>query len=608
MKLFLFAVLVFIQQPADTLPPKQVDAQLLIIQRLSAERATDSLRRQGLEQQVAKLSGNDAKRLALLRQLDSIKASDSTKLSRQKQQVDSLRKFVKGYPVVLLNDTLFSLYARQGSFTAIERASAVESRIKTLASDRLFTASKLQVVNAEQTTDLVYGDQLILSLSTTDGLWGHLTKEQLARKYHDRIIQGLRAYEADTQWSALAKEAGLALAVILVAILLITLIIRMTRRLERQIQGSEHHWFGGLHIRNYELVNSGQARQVLSSIVTLVKWLLIILVVYFAIPIVFGFFPYTRELSGTLFGYVMAPLHRIGSAIWAYIPNLITILVLCLVFRYALRFLRFLKREIEHGKLSIPGFYPDWANPTYQIIRVLVLAFMLIVIFPYLPGSDSPIFKGVSVFMGVLFTFGSAGALGNVVAGLVLTYMRAFKLGDRVQIGEVTGDVIQKTLLVTRVRTIKNEIISIPNSTVMNNHTVNYSSESNTTGLILHTSVTIGYDAPWRQVHELLINAALQTTLIEHKPKPFVLQTSLEDYYVSYQINAYTRSPGKQAVIYSELHALIQDKFNEAGVEIMSPHYRAVRDGNTTTIPADYLPKDYTPPAFQVRSTDERPS
>lgn len=606
MKLFLIAVLFVIQQPADTLPSKQVDAQLLTIQRLSAERATDSLRRLVLEQQVAKLSDNDSKRTALLYQLDSIKASDSTKMARQKQQVDSLREFVKGYPVMLLNDTLFSLYARQGSFTASERASAVESRIKTLASDRLFTASKLQVVNAEQTTDLVYGDQLILSLSTTDGLWEHSTKEQLARKYRDLIINSLRAYEADTQWSALAKEAGLALGVILVAIVLISLIIRLTRKLDRQIQGSEHRWFGGLHIRSYELVNSNQARQVLSSMVAIVKWLLIILVAYFAIPIVFGFFPYTRELSGTLFGYVMAPLHRIGSAIWTYIPNLITILVLCLVFRYVLRFFHFLKREIENGKLSIPGFYPDWANPTYQIIRVLVLAFMLIVIFPYLPGSDSPVFKGVSVFMGVLFTFGSAGALGNVVAGLVLTYMRAFKLGDRVQIGEVTGDVIQKTLLVTRVRTIKNEIISIPNSTVMNNHTVNYSSESNTTGLILHTSVTIGYDAPWRQVHELLIDAALQTTLIEHEPKPFVLQTSLEDYYVSYQINAYTRSPGKQAVIYSELHALIQDKFNAAGVEIMSPHYRAMRDGNTTAIPTDYLPKDYTSPAFQVRSTDER--
>lgn len=203
--------------------------------------------------------------------------------------------------------------------------------------------------------------------------------------------------------------------------------------------------------------------------------------------------------------------------------------------------------------------------------------------------------------MGVLFTFGSAGALGNVVAGLVLTYMRAFKIGDRVTIGEVTGDVIEKTLLVTRVRTIQNEMISVPNSTVMNNHTVNFSSDAAVNGLILHTTVTIGYDAPWRQVHQLLIDAALATDLIEQEPAPYVLQTSLDDYYVSYRINAYTKAPNKQARIYSQLHQNIQDKFNEAGVEIMSPHYKALRDGNATTIPAEHLPKDYEAPAFQVR-------
>ena len=208
--------------------------------------------------------------------------------------------------------------------------------------------------------------------------------------------------------------------------------------------------------------------------------------------------------------------------------------------------------------------------------------------------------------MGVLFTFGSAGALGNVVAGLVLTYMRAFKIGDRVTIGEVTGDVIEKTLLVTRLRTIQNEIVSVPNSTVMNNHTVNFSSDATTNGLILHTTVTIGYDAPWRQVHQLLIDAALSTQLIESEPAPYVLQTSLDDYYVSYRINAYTKMPNQQAKIYSQLHQNIQDKFNEAGVEIMSPHYNALRDGNATTIPAENLPKDYKTPSFNIRQDDHK--
>ena len=216
-----------------------------------------------------------------------------------------------------------------------------------------------------------------------------------------------------------------------------------------------------------------------------------------------------------MISYITSPLKRIGISIWNYIPNLITILVLLFIFRYVFRFLAYIRDEIEKGALSIPGFYPDWANPTYQIILVLMLAFMLIVIFPFLPGSDSAIFKGVSVFIGVLFTFASAGALGNIVSGVVMTYTRAFKLGDRVKIGEVTGDVIEKTLLVTRIPTIQNEIISIPNSTVISNHTINYSSDSSKKGLIIHTTVTIGYDAPWRQVHQLLIDAALDTPMVE---------------------------------------------------------------------------------------------
>ena len=270
-----------------------------------------------------------------------------------------------------------------------------------------------------------------------------------------------------------------------------------------------------------------------------------------------------------------------------------------------LKGLYFLKSEIEKGDLKITGFYPDWANPTYQIVRILVFAFMIVVIFPYLPNNDSRVFQGVSVFLGFLFTFSSAGSLSNIIAGLVLTYMRLFSIGDRVKIGEITGDVIEKSLLVTRIRTIKNEIISIPNSTVMNSHTINYSSDAPEKGLVVHTTVTIGYDVPWRDVHQTLIDAALKTNYILQEPMPFVLQTSLDDFYVSYQINAYTREANKQALIYSTLHQNIQDICNERGIEIMSPHYRAARDGNTTTIPSSYLPEDYKAPGFKVEMKKE---
>ncbi len=189
-----------------------------------------------------------------------------------------------------------------------------------------------------------------------------------------------------------------------------------------------------------------------------------------------------------------------------------------------------------------------------------------------------------------------------MVAGLVLTYMRAYKIGDRVKIGEATGDVVEKSLLVTRIKTIKNEVVSIPNSTVMNSHTTNFSAEAKEHGLIIHTTVTIGYENPWRQIHDLLIKAALATDLIEKDPAPFVFQTSLDDFYVSYQINAYTHVANKQHITYSILHQNIQDMFNEAGVEIMSAHYKYIRDGNQSTVPPDHLPDDYVAPAFRVKT------
>lgn len=227
----------------------------------------------------------------------------------------------------------------------------------------------------------------------------------------------------------------------------------------------------------------------------------------------------------------------------------------------------------------------------FNIIRLLFFAFMIVVLFPYLPGSDSPIFKGVSVFVGILFSLGSSNAIANMVAGLVITYMRPFKIGDFIKIGDVSGEVIEKTALVTRIRTPKFEDITIPNSTVLSSTSTNYSSNTkqNNNGLLIHTTVTIGYDVPWTEIYKALIDAALKTEMTEKEPKPFVLQTSLDDFYVSYQINVYTKEPTKQPGIYSSLHQNIQDSFNAAGIEIMSPHYSALREGNTTTIPPDYL-------------------
>jgi len=538
---------------------------------------------------------------AKVRRVDTVAAE-----AHLKAHVDSLRKNTKGYPVEALHDTLFYVYAKLGSFTARVRADAIGKRIDNLADNYAFSPDSLKLTTDEATIDIVYKDELLVSVFDQDALFQNTTREALALKLKNIIAKSVVDYQLKTGWKTLLKESLLALSVILVVILLIYLINRVFNWLINKGLSLKGKSLKGIKINNYEVLNADQEFNLLSSLVKLIKWVIVIVVVYLALPVMFGLFPFTKDISNQLINYVLSPLKKIGLGIWNYVPNFITILVLVVIFRYVLRFFGYLKTEIEKGVLTIPGFYADWANPTYQIVRVLTLAFMLIVIFPYMPGSDSPIFKGVSVFMGVLFTFGSAGALSNIVAGLVLTYMRAFKIGDRVQIGDVTGDIFEKTILVTRLRTIQNEIVSIPNSTVMSSHTKNFSSEALEKGLIVHTTVTIGYDAPWRQVHQLLIDAALDTPMIEKEPAPYVLQTSLDDYYVSYRINAHTKEANKQARIYSALHANIQDHFNKAGVEIMSPHYKALRDGNATSIPNDYLDKDYVAPAFQTQQRKEQ--
>ena len=272
-----------------------------------------------------------------------------------------------------------------------------------------------------------------------------------------------------------------------------------------------------------------------------------------------------------------------------YIPDFFTIIVIWYAIKYLIRFVRYLAHEVEAGHLKLNGFYPDWAMPTFHIVRFLLYAFMIAMIYKYLPGSETGVFQGISVFVGLIVSLGSTTVIGNIIAGLVITYMRPFKLGDRIKLNDTTGDIIEKTPLVTRIRTPKNEIVTVPNSFVMSSHTVNYSASAREYGLIIHSEVSIGYDVPWRKVNQLLIDAALNTPGVLDDPRPFVLETSLSDWYPVYQVNAYIKEADKMTKIYSDLYQNIQDRFNEAGVEIMSPHYMAVRDGNETTIPKDDL-------------------
>lgn len=561
------------------------------IQEMEEIRLKDSIQRAKLMEQIGQLKTTDnLKKEELQKQLEDLNEKEIQRLDEKRRKIDALRQSANPFAVNgFFNDTLFLIYCNLGSFSGKERAAAIEERIHNLSS-RLKIDSVLLVEN-ENSVDLICGDKIIMSITENDAIWNTTSKLALARSYQGIIMKALKRYKEETSLSTLIKEIALALLVLVLMIIMLRYISRFFRWTAIKIQQNEGKKLNGVKIKDYTLFNASRQVGAFLWINNLLKWLVILIAIYITLPILFGIFPWTKDFASTLFGYFLNPLKTIGIGIWDYFPKLITIIVIIIVFRYVMKAIHYFKEEIENENLKITGFYADWANPTYQILKIVLYAFMFVLIFPYLPGSNSPIFQGVSVFLGVLFTFGSSGSLSNIVAGLVLTYMRLFKIGDRVKIGDVVGDVMEKSLLVTRIRTTKNEIISIPNSTVMSSHTINYSSDTTENGLILHTTVTIGYDVPWKKIHQALIEAAERTDLILKDPKPFVLQTSLEDFYVAYQINGYTKEANKQAKIYSDLHANIQDCCNEVGIEILSPHYEAERDGNEITIPKEYQQK-----------------
>jgi small-conductance mechanosensitive channel len=372
---------------------------------------------------------------------------------------------------------------------------------------------------------------------------------------------------------------------ILLLITLIPIINRIYSRFSQRINGWRHTRFRVIKIQNLEILTPNQLTNLMILAAKYVRYGVILLVASTCLTLIFSLYPETAGLARAFLDIVNEVLRNLLGKIIAFLPHLVTLFGIILLTRLALNLLRFFYEGLQRGKVRYSALHPELIEPTYQILRFLVVAFALVAAFPYIPGSSSPVFKGLSIFIGFLLSLGSTSLVTNIVSGLVLTYTRGLKIGDRVEIADSMGDVIDRTALVTRVRTIKNEIISIPNAKVMQNQIVNYSTLAADEGLILHTSVTIGYDVPWRQVHQLLMGAAGQTRDILRTPAPFVLQTSLDDYYVSYELNAYTSKPARMAQIYSDLHQHIQDNFASENVEIMSPSYLAVRDGQTPTIP-----------------------
>jgi len=563
---------------------------------IEQQRIQDSIKKTALENELNSLKTTDnLRKEELLQEIEAFKNSEKSRREALNNRIDSLRKNTKGYPVLgILNETLFSLYSKNGSAPAKVRVNLIRANIKTLYDDDSLILDSLVVLNDNTTKDITYtvGEKfVIMNVTETDAILAGKDIDSLATEFLGKIKTSIIEARKENAWQKWLIRIGLVILVIILMRIFFWLINNFINHLTEKVKTKKNKWIKGLSYKDYTFMSVDQITQnILLSIRTL-KWILYAFIVYGALTAIFRIFPFSKGWADQLLHWIWIPIKGFLGAIWDYLPNLFSILVIYFIMKYVIKFTKYIFSEIKAEKLKIYGFYPDWAMPTFNILRFLLYAFMLILIFPYLPGSDSDIFKGVSIFVGVLFSLGSSSAISSMIAGLVITYMRPFKIGDRIKIGDVSGDVVEKTLLITRLRTPKNELITIPNSAILSGNTINYSSDAMEHGLIIHTTVTIGYDVPWKDMYKALGEAADRTEFLLKDPKPFILQTSLDDFYVSYEINAYTKEPNKQAKIYSDLHQNIQDACNEMGIEILSPHYRAERDGNQTTIPSSYLGK-----------------
>lgn len=514
---------------------------------------------------------------------------------------------IDGFPVILDGKPL--LFIRQGAaaFSAEERANTITQRIKRIAQNDSIPVENLRIEQhpGDNSLYLSVDQEVILTVTERDAKAYRSTLEVLAQQTLQKIKVAIAQYRQDRRPEQLLKNIIYAVLASFIFLIISFAVIKISGKLFPVVRRLIESRIPGIQIQNVEIVSSSKISFLWLRVLKVIRLFVLLVLLFYYATFVLRLFPWTRVFGESILGYLSQSLELVLSAIAKYLPNAFIIAIIIFITYYLIRLIKPFFTAIERGNLVIPGFYTDWAKPTYNLLLVIIIAIAAIVAFPYLPGFNSPAFQGISVFLGLLLSLGSTSAIANVIGGIILIYTRAFRIGDHIQVGDVIGDLIEKNFLVIRICTPTNKIITIPNSSLLSSNVINFSISSRELNkhLILQTTITLGYDLPWRKAHTTLIKAALDTEHILKEPAPFVLQTSLDNFYISYQLNAYTNQPNLMVIIYSELHQNIQDKCNEAGIEILSPNYTSLRDGNTTTIPDNYLPSNYVAPPFRVQSS-----
>ncbi len=494
------------------------------------------------------------------------------------------------------------------SFPAKDRAALIGANIAAVAADQTIAIDSLAAIDKEGATTIVADGRSIMTVTDADASLEQVQRSVLAAAHVRRLHQAIGAYRAARSFNALRRGtvnsviATFALAVLFVGFswLWRRVDVLLTSRLKARI-----HSVG---IQSLELM---RAEQIWAAVRSGHRGLRVVVLLACALAygnFVLAQFPWTRSLSKEMLALAFEPLQVIGTRTLAHVPNLVFLAVLFVVVRLALKVIGLLFVAVGQGSVTFKSFDPEWAQPTYKILRVAVVAFAVVVAYPYIPGAGSAAFQGVSLFIGIVFSLGSSSAISNMIAGYMITYRRAFKTGDRVKIGDMSGDIIETRLQVTHLRSVKNEELVVPNSLILSSQVLNYSSLARADGLILHTQVGIGYETPWRQVEALLIAAAERTPGLAREPPPFILEKELGDFAVVYELNVYCRDVHAMGKLYAALHRNILDLFNEYGVQIMTPRYERDPDQPKVVARKDWYVSPAVPPADEASSKPRHPT
>lgn len=494
--------------------------------------------------------------------------------------------------VILDGQVLFKVRGTT-AYPAAARAEAIVGRLETVASDEARSLEALRVEEAPDRSIVKLSDEMLVAVFDADAQIEGLPRQILAETYRIRIKEAVAKYRQDRNPRVLLLQTLYALGATVAFGLLVFVVVGAFRRLERSFEQRYKAKLSGIQVKTFRIVEGERLWDAVQASERMLRTVLILVLLFLYSEFVLGLYPWTRPLAQHLWLLLLDPLRTMGLAVVAAVPSLIFLVVLAVVIRWLLKILKLYFTGVEHGTIRVSGFDPDWALPTFRILRLLVIAFAVVVAYPHVPGSQSEAFKGVSILLGVIFSLGSSSAVANTIAGYSMIYRRAFKVGDRIKVDDVIGDVTQMRLQVTHLRSLKNEEITIPNSTMLNSSITNYSTLARERGLILHTTVGIGYEVPWRQVEAMLLEAANRTPGLLREPPPFVLQRSLGDFAVNYELNAYCDRPQQSLQHYTDLHRNILDLFNEHGVQIMTPAYEGDPDSPKV------VPKDqwFAPPA-----------